>query len=114
MTDPVSLLRTYKRDLERVIREDAFVCTTNMARNWLSAVNAALARPIDDGPYGTAGTWGVNGLGPLIEGIIREAEIHKRLNEGVAVSSHRRSAALRAEPQASPAKPAAANAREMA
>jgi hypothetical protein len=46
--------------------------TTRM-RKYLAAVDRDLARPIVEGPYGTAGFWGENGKAPEIRALIRES-----------------------------------------
>ncbi len=69
MTD----LAATKRELERVIRENAFPCTTAEARHFLARVKAAIARPED-----WRGFMGENGDAPAIRAVIEQADWHAR------------------------------------
>lgn len=46
---------------------------TARLRKYHAAVARDLARPIAEGPYGTAGFWGENGKTPEIRALIRES-----------------------------------------
>ncbi len=50
---------------------------TARMRKYLAAVTRDLARPVVEGPYGTAGFWGENGKAPEIRALIRESERHR-------------------------------------
>lgn len=46
---------------------------TARLRKYHAAILRDLARPIAEGPYGTAGFWGENGKAPEIRALIRES-----------------------------------------
>ena len=46
---------------------------TARLRKYHAALTRDLARPIAEGPYGTAGFWGENGKAPEIRALIRES-----------------------------------------
>jgi hypothetical protein len=47
---------------------------TARLRKYHKAITRDLARPIVEGPYGTAGFWGENGKAPEIRALIRESQ----------------------------------------
>lgn len=69
-----TLLLDHQRNLRRVIAENAFSCTTRMARRYLARVNSDLAKPM---PGLTAGKWGANGYAPAVADVVAEAAWHK-------------------------------------
>ena len=79
------LLLAHKRALETAIaanaahrgdRTGALILDrlTARLRKYHSAITRDLARPIAEGPYGTAGFWGENGKAPEIRALIRESQ----------------------------------------
>lgn len=66
-----------KSELERVIAENSFTCTTAEARGWLAKIEMALARPND-----FRGFVGENGWAPGIRACIEQADWHK-LNQAM-------------------------------
>jgi hypothetical protein len=78
------LLLAHKRALETAIatnaadrgdRTGALILgrLTARLRKYHAAVTRDLARPVAEGPYGTAGFWGENGKAPEIRALIRES-----------------------------------------
>ena len=72
---PVDVLKVHKRNLEQVIAENAFVCTTNEARRWLRHVNTYLAQPHRHDEV--AVVFGANQHGPALEQLYRDAAYHR-------------------------------------
>jgi hypothetical protein len=78
-----SELLRHKRELERVIAEDAFSCTTTLARKYLRLVEDALTRPADfEGWFGT--------YARTIESIVKDADIQARLNRMARLTDEER------------------------
>ena len=78
------LLVTHKRALETAIAANSahrgdrtstllLARLTARLRKYRAAITRDLARPIVEGPYGTAGFWGENGKAPEIRALVRES-----------------------------------------
>jgi hypothetical protein len=94
------LLLAHKRALETAIaansahrgdRTSALILArlTARLRKYHAAITRDLARPIAEGPYGTAGFWGENGKAPEIRALIRESQRQREPFEQAVTESFR-------------------------
>jgi hypothetical protein len=92
------LLLAHKRVLETAIAANAahhgdragaliLARLTARLRKYHSAVTRDLARPIAEGPYGTAGFWGENGKAPEIRALVRESARQREPFAGAVAES---------------------------
>jgi hypothetical protein len=78
-TGAAELLRSHRRELERVIAINSDRCNTASARKWLARVEADLRRSPEEAPT-LAGRWGPNGYGPTIADIVKDCDFFVGLN----------------------------------